>query len=107
MAFGCQLPVRSGWPSAVRGVGPVGASGAPPRPRPPPPRHCPAGACATRVELSRIVAAAATTATVILVTINFIRSPLSSQKVYPYRLGGRDIPVWNRTIWRIGDLVIS
>src|SRR6202012_3478836 len=28
IALGCQLPVRSGWPSAVRGVGPLGGQSA-------------------------------------------------------------------------------
>src|SRR5712691_479878 len=36
IAFGCQLPDRSGWPSAVRGTGPAGghADVPPPAPRP-------------------------------------------------------------------------
>src|SRR5438034_10884828 len=39
IAFGCQLPDRSGWPSAVRGGGPAGGQpgvpARPPRARPP------------------------------------------------------------------------
>src|SRR5262245_27756974 len=59
MAFGCQLPDRSGLPSAVRGAGPCGgqsdAAGGPPvRPRP-----CPApGPCATSTPDVNIIAAA-------------------------------------------------
>src|SRR5262245_31902763 len=51
IALGCQLPVRSGCPSAVRGVGPEGGQlGSPPRP------------CAdTALEVSKAAATAATT----------------------------------------------
>src|SRR5262245_8559449 len=50
IALGCQLPVRSGCPSAVRGVGPEGGQlGSPPRP------------CAdTALEVSKAAATAAT-----------------------------------------------
>src|SRR5881628_495007 len=49
IAFGCQLPDRSGWPSAVRGVGPAGGQSSPP-PRP---------WAAAAFEISSIAAAAA------------------------------------------------
>src|SRR6185295_16743670 len=53
MAFGCQLPVKSGFPSAVRGVGPGGGQlGSPPRP--------PRPWANAMFEVSRIAATAAT-----------------------------------------------
>src|SRR5437868_1846992 len=73
IAFGCQLPDRSGWPSAIRGVGPAGGqSDAPPRP--------PRPWAAATFEINRI-AATATTENVKPLAINFIPSLLDS-KVY-------------------------
>src|SRR5207244_4378114 len=74
IAFGCQLPDRSGWPSAVRGVGPAGGqSGVPPRP----PRPCAPAA----FEINSIAAAAATE-NVKLLAISLIHKLLEPE-VYP------------------------
>src|SRR5262245_9687666 len=77
IAFGCQLPDRSGWPSAARGAGPAGGqSGVPPRP----PRPWAAAA----FEISNIAAAAAIE-NVKLLANNFIED--SSTQKYTWRFG--------------------
>src|ERR1041385_7432641 len=75
IAFGCQLPDRSGWPSAVREAGPAGGqAGVPPRP--------PGSWAAAAFEIKRIAAAAAIE-NVKLLAVRFIRTLLGSE-VYPY-----------------------
>src|SRR5512138_3262685 len=83
MAFGCQLPERSGLPSAVRGVGPAGGQfGSPPRPGPAPrPRPPPRPSCATSpldVESPATIAAAITKVNVL--TINVTPAPVSTEE---------------------------
>src|SRR5204863_4456896 len=78
IAFGCQLPDRSGWPSAVRGVGPAGGqSDAPPRP--------PRPWAAATFEINSIAAAAATE-NIRLLAISFIQN-LSSTRKYTRAVG--------------------
>src|SRR5712691_10769673 len=66
IAFGCQLPDRSGWPSVVRGTGPAGghAEVPPPAPRP---------WAAAAFEINSIAAPAAIK-NVKLLAIRFIRN---------------------------------
>src|SRR5215472_8545244 len=71
IALGCQLPDRSGRPSAVRGVGPAGGqSGVPPRP--------PRPWAAATFEINRIAAAAAME-NVKLLAISLIHNLLESE----------------------------